>query len=410
MARSDVKTWLPLDRWSEIIGIHPLHFNGLISASLSPDTVCGEIWFQHSWQHADRVGHEDVAMAIQQAELQIAAEAGYNLLPEWTKEERLSYALPIQPGVYNLNGLNQRGLLNSIELRRGHVISGGVKTKSVIEAGASYVRSDVDSDGFQETCTVTVATTITDANEIALFYPAKNGEEAWEIRPIEVSFSGGNVIITFKVWLISAANKMNVFDAEPLDAEEDTSYESTVDVYRVYNDPSTQVQFMWENSPSLNCCCGSGTCVACQLGTQAGCFHLRDQRIGITVPAPGSWDSDAENFVATEFAGCRGPDQARFWYYSGFEDKNLTRSKVEMAKYWEYPVAFYAASLLDRSVCGCSNVQEFINRWRMDVSMNEFEGTTVTVTPELLMNRLGSTVGAIYAWKRVQQNGVKVLK
>jgi hypothetical protein len=410
MARSNVRTWLPLDRWAEIIGIHPLHFNGLTLDSLPQDTICGMVWFQHSWQHADRVGHEDLAIAIQQAEQQIAAEVGYNLLPDWTKEERIPYALPVQPGVYNLNGLNPRGMLNSVELKRGHVISGGLKTKSVISAGESYVRTDADSDGFAETCTVTVATTITDANEIALFYPAKNGEDAWEIRPIKVSFSGGNAIITFNVWLISAANQMSVFDAEPLDADLDASFESTVDVYRVYNDPSTQVQFMWENGSPLSCCCGTSTCLACQFGTQAGCFHLREPRIGIAVPAPGSWDSDNDRFNAAEWGGCRGPDQARFWYYSGFEDKNLTRSKVEMASYWEYAVAFYAASLLDRSVCGCSNVQEFIDKWRMDVSMNEFEGTTVTVTPELLMNKLGTTVGAIYAWKRVQQNGVRILK
>jgi len=405
MARSDVKTWLPLDRWAEIIGIHPLHFNGLNATDLAPDTVCGDVWFQHSWQHADRVGHEDVAMAIQQAEMQIAAEVGYNLLPDWTVAERIPFAQPGVPGVYNLNGLNPRGQLNSVELRRGHVISGGVKTKTVISAGESFVRSDEDSDGFAELCTVTVATSVTDANEIALFYPGKSGEDGWEIRPIQVSFSGGNAIITFKVWLIAAANKMDVFDPDPLDAEETASYESTVDVYRVYNDPSTQVQFMWENSP--NCC---GTCNACLFSTQAGCFHLREQRIGIAVPAPGSWDSDDEEFDAAAWGVCRGPDQARFWYYSGFEDKSMTRSKVEMAKFWEYPVAFYAASLLDRSVCGCSNVQAFIDKWRLDVAVNEFQGTTVTVTPELLSNRLGTTMGAIYAWKRIRQNGVRVLK
>jgi len=404
MARSDVKTWLPLDRWAEIIGIHPLHFNGLDSSDLAPNTVCGDVWFQYSWQHSDRVGHEDIAMAIQQAEQQIAAEVGYNLLPDWTAEERIPFSLPIQPGVYNLNGLNPRGQFNSIELRRGHVLSGGVKTKIVIGAGADFVRTDEDSDGFAETCTVTVATTITDANEIAVFYPAKDGADGWEIRPIKVSFSGGNAIITFKVWLITSANKMDVFDPDPLDAEDADSYETTVDVYRVYNDPSTQVQFMWETGP------GCGSCDACQFGTQAGCFHLREQRIGIAVPAPGSWNIDNEEFDTAYWSVCRAPDQARFWYYSGFEDRSLIRSKVEMAKFWEYPVAFYAASLLDRSVCGCSNVQGFIDKWRLDVAVNEFQGTTVTVTPELLSNKLGTTMGAVYAWKRIRQNGVRVLK
>lgn len=407
MARSDVRTWLPLDRWAEIVGLHPLHFNSLHSNDLIPNNVCGQPWFQYSWQHSDRVGHEDVAMAIEQAEMEIAAEVGFNLLPDWTTEERIPYTKPGIPGVYNLNGRNPRGMLKSVELRRGHVISGGAKTKDLIEAGAAIVRSDEDSDGFQETVTVTMATSITDGNEIAVFYPAKDGSDEWEVRPITVSFSGGNAIIIFKIWQITAANKMDVFNPEPLDAEQDASYESTVDVYRIYNDPSTQVQFMWENQPYLNCC---GTCLACQFGTQAGCFHLRNARLGVAVPAPGSWDAENEQFNGAEWGVCREPDQVRFWYYSGFQDKRLARPKVEMAKFWEYAVAFYAASKLDRNICGCSNVQQFIDKWRMDVMVNDVDGVNVNITPELLANKLGTSVGAIYAYKRVHQNGMRVIK
>lgn len=407
MARSDVITWLPLDRWAEIIGIHPLHFNGLASQNLIPNNVCGDVFFNYAWQHSDRVGIEDIAMAIQQAEMDIAAEVGFNLLPDWTVAERQAFSMPGVPGVYNLNGLNPRGMFNSVELRKGHVISGGVKAKSLVGAGETYVRSDVDSDGFQETCTVTVATSIADPNEIHLYYPAQSGDDAWEIRPIKVVLSGGNAIITFKIWQIAAANKMDVFDPEPLDAEDDASYESTVDVYRVYNDPATQVQFMWENIPNVQSC---GSCYACQFGTQAGCFHLREPRLGIAVPAPGSWDSDNQRFNSASWSVCRAPDQVRFWYYSGYEDRSLTRSKVEMAKFWEYAVAFYAASKLDRPVCGCSNVEQFIEKWRIDVAVNDQKDTAIQVTPETLNNKLGTSVGAIYAWKRVHQNGMRVIK
>lgn len=407
MARSDVKTWLPLDRWAEIIGIHPLHFNGLASTALVPKSVCGDVFFNYSWQHSDRVGLEDIAMCIQQAEMEITAEVGFNLLPDWTVAERLTYPQPAMPGVYSVNAFNPRGMLNSVELRKGHVISGGIRAKTLVQAGASYVRSDVDSDGFQETCTVNVASTITDPNEVHLYYPAQDGSDDWEIRPIKVSISGGNVRIIFKIWQIAAANKMDIFDPQPLDAEKDASYESTVDIYRVYNDPSVQVQMMWENLPNSACC---GSCYACQFGTQSGCFHLREARLGMAVPAPGSWNSDTERFDSAEWSACRGPDQIRFWYYSGYEDKSLTRSKVEMAKFWEYAVAFYAASKLDRSVCGCSNVQEFIDKWRTDVAVNDKESLSIQVTPETLNNRLGTSIGAIYAWKRVHQNGMRVVK
>jgi len=390
------------------MGIHPLHFNSLVSTDLVPGNVCGEPFFQYSWQHSDRVGTEDIAMAIQAAEKEIAAEVGYNLLPDWTKEERLTYPRPHFPGAYNLYGYNPRNMLKSVELTKGHVISGGLRTKELIEAGATITRQDDDTDGFQETCKVVVATTVTDINEIRLYYPAKSGSDAWEIRPLKtVAISGGNVTITFDVWQIRAANQMDKFDPDPLDADSAASYETTVDVYRVYNDPSTQVQFMWENYPDLNCC---GTCVACSYGTQAGCFHMRNPRLGLVVPTPGTWDSDDEEFDSAEWSACREPDQVRFWYYSGYQDLSLARPKVQMAPYWEYAVAFYAASKLDRDVCGCSNVQEFIQRWRMDAMVVDQEGVTINITPELLTNKLGTRLGAIYAYKRIHQNGMRIIK
>jgi hypothetical protein len=378
----------------------------LASTGLTPKTVCGQIFFNYSWQHSDRVGIEDIAMAIQAAEMEIAAEVGFNLLPDWTVDERLTYPQPAFPGVYNLTGLNPRGMFNSVELRKAHVLSGGIRTKTAIQIGAAYVRSDQDADGFQETCVVTVATTVTDPNEIHLYYPGMQAADGWEIRPIQVSFSGGNAIIIFKIWQIAAANEMDMFNPQPLDAQDVHSYESSVDVYRVYNDPQTQVQFMWENS-GPDCC---GSCVACNFGTQYGCFHLREQRLGLAVPAPGTWDSDTQSFSVAEWGVCRAPDQVRFWYYSGYEDKALARSKVEMAKFWEYAIAFYAASKLDRPVCGCSNVEQFIEKWRTNVMVNDTENISIQVTPEILGNKLGTTLGAIYAWKRVHQNGMRVIK
>jgi len=405
MARSNIKTWLSLDRWAEIIGLNPLNFNQLASTSLFPNNVCGDVFFQYDWMHSDRIGRDTIAMAIQAAEQEIAAEAGYNLMPDWTIQERLTYPQPAVPGMYG-DAMNPRWMFKSVELRKGHVISGGVRTKTLIQAGAAVVRSDADADSFQETCTVTVATALTDTNEIRAFYPAKSGADGWELRPITVSISGGNAVIQFKIWQIAAANQMDAMDSPVLDAHDAASYETTVDIYRVYNDPSTQVQFMWENCSDGDCC---GSCVACQFGTQAGCFHLREARLGLAVPTPGTWDSTDQEFDFTEWSACREPDQTRFWYYSGFVDQNIDRPYANLANYWEYAVAYYAASKIDRPVCGCSNVNQFIEKWRVDIAFSDNAGSYVT-TPEMLANRLGTSVGGIYAWKRIHQPGVRIIK
>lgn len=407
MARSNIRTWLALDRFSEIIGINPLAWNQLASNSLFPNNVCGDVFFQYDYLHSDRIGRDTVAMAIQQAEKEIAAEVGYNLLPDWTIQERLSYPVPAVPGMYGM-GTNPRGMLKSLELRKGHVISGGVRQKTLIQAGAPVVRQDVDSDGFQETAMVTIVTGVTDANEIHVYYPAKNGADGWEVRPIMVTLSGGGAVIEFKIWQLAAANHMDALDAEVLDAHDPAVYEVGVDVYRVYNDPQTQVQFLWEGCDDLGDCCGS--CVACQFGSQYGCFHLREPRLGLAVPGPGTWNAATQEFDGSEWSACREPDQTRFWYYSGFVDQNQERPYVNMAPYWEYAVAYYAASKFERAVCGCSNINQFIEKWRTDLAFSSQGSGSYSVTPEFLANKLGTSAGALYAYKRVHQNGMRVIK
>lgn len=407
MARSKVRTWLPLDRFAEIIGLNPLHFNQLGSAHLLPGNVCGDVWFQHPWQHSDRVGRDEIAMAIQAAEKEIAAEVGYNLLPDWTVEERIPVAEPAIAGLYSLDGLNPRGMYNSVELRRGHIISGGVRAKTPIMIGSPIVRVDLDGDGYQETCRVTAPTTVTDVNEIRVYYPAQAGSDAWEIRPLDlVAFSAGSVVIEFKIWQVAAAAEIEDPNPNVVDADNPISFETGVDVFRVYNDPSTQVQFMWE-ADSPDCC---GSCVACQFSTQSGCFHLRDARLGFAVPTPASWNAATQEFDAYEWSACRAPDQVKFWYYSGVRDMGLDRPYVEMDPYWEYAVAYYAASKLDKPVCGCSNFQQFIDKWRMDLLINKQDNASFNVTPEILSNKLGTSMGALYAYKRIHQNGMRIVK
>lgn len=402
MARSNIKTWLPLDEFARIIGLSPLAFNQL--TPISKNNVCGDIFFQFDWQHSDRVGRDTIAQAIFDAEQEMAREAGFNLMPDWTVAERLQYPSPSVPELYG-TGVNVRFRPKSVELEKGHVLYGGVRAKSLIQAGAAVVRSDLDVDGYQETCTVTVATALTDVNEIHAFYPAKDGDDGWEIRPIKVAFSGGNAVITFYAWQISAANQMDALDPDPLDYAAAASYETTVDIYRVYNDPSTQVQFMWEQDP--DCC---GTCSACQLGTQAGCFHIRDERLGFVVPAPGTYDSRENEFTAQEFSSCREPDQVRFWYVSGYLNPRDTRPYAELSNYWKTAIAYFAASKFERPVCGCSNVNQFIDKWRRDSAFSSHEEGGFTVTAEIAANRLGTSQGALYAWRKINHPGIRVNK
>lgn len=406
MARADIPTWLPLDEFAQIIGLNPLFFNGF-SSDKFPNNTCGAVFFQYDWQHSDRVGRDTIAQAIKQAEMEMTEEVGFNLMPDWIVEERLDYPKPGIPGTIGLDGYNPRGLMKSVEAKRGHIISGGVKAKILI-GNAGIVRSDVDGDGYKETCVVVMLTTVTDPNEIHLYYAGKDAADIWEIRPITVSITGGLATISFKSWQIPLATTLELLDPKPMDAADDANYEIAVDIYRVYNDPGTQLQFMWENSGDCDSCCGS--CAACQFGTQAGCFHLRDARMGILVPTPASWNLANQTFDSSEWVACREPDQVRLWYYSGYVDHSLARPYAELSPYWKAAIAYFAASKFDRDICGCSNVREFINKWRRDAAyVSEQEGG-FHVTAEMMSNKLGTSLGALYAYKQIHRNGIRVNK
>lgn len=406
MASSPHRTWLPLDEFAQIIGISPLGFNQLSKPAILPSTIaCGEVFFQNTWQHADRVGRDDIAMAIQEAEQEISKEVGFNLMPDWELDERRPYPRNYRPESYG-DALNIRGMNKSVETAKGHVISGGIRAKTLIQAGANITRSDVDADTFQETATVVVATAITDTNEIHLFYPAQNGDDAWEIRPIKVAISGGNATITFKIWQVAAANQMNSLAGKVLDPDQASSFETTVDVYRVYNDPSTQLSMLWEGES----CCADSSCTACQFGAQSGCFHTRDPRIGFIVPVPATWDSANNQFTDAYWSACREPDMVRLWYYSGYIDRHLPRPYAELATFWKYAVAYFAASKFDRPVCGCSNVAQFVAKWRLDAAFSSMQDGGFSTTAEQSGNRLGTTMGALYAYRQTQRPGVKVNK
>ncbi len=401
MARSDYKTWLALDEFSQILGIDPLGFNGLASNTYRQNNTCGEVFFQYDWQHSDRIGRDTIAIAIQQAETEMSLEAGFNLLPDWTYQERLPYPRPAFPESYNIYGVNPRWQMKSIEASKGHFIYGGFRAKSLIQVGAVVVRSDVDGDGFQETATAIVPITITDTNEVHAYYSAHNGEDGWEIRPIKVSISGGFSTITFKIWQIPADGQMDYLNPDPLDGDNPANYETTIDVYRVYTDISTQVQFLWENMPGCSTCCG--TCVACELGTQTGCLHIRNERLGIVVPSPASYDERTATWTNQEWTACREPDQVKLWYYSGYRDWGLLRPYAELSNFWKFAVAVYAVSKFERSVCGCSNINSFVEKWRRDAAYASQQEGGFTVTAELAGNRLGTSMGALYAYRQIQR-------
>lgn len=418
MARASVPTLLSLDRWAEIFGINPLSFNQLTSTLVDVGN-CGEVWYQHAWQKTDRVGREDVAVAIKEAEDRLMATVGYPLLPIWIADERVRTERPARPELYASGSQNLRGQLKSITSRWGYVISGGQRQKDLIDADVAVTDAavavfDLDGDGYKETVRFTVDITNADVDsacEIHVYYPVSNdlvdigGLDEWEVRPIKVSVAGNTATITFKRWQIVAAKALAILNADDIDSALEASYEGTVDVYRVWNDPQAIAELMWEyDQDPIGCsACGGAGCVSCSFRTQDGCFHVRDERLGILAYTPATWDADNNRYIRANYSVCRDPDQMRIWYYAGYRSDNpsIDCPRVQLDPFWERIIAEFSAGLLDREICDCNNIERYVDWLRDDFARVGRATDSFQISASDLDNPLGTTRGAVKAWRKI---------
>lgn len=417
MARSAVATKMPLDNWFAWAGVNPLHANQLYA---DPITLCGQPWMSHPWQASDRISREDLALAIRQAESDIESYLHYRLRPTWEVDEWKPTDRPYRPEFINFNNQDIRGFSQTARLGWKHFISGGVEAKTLVQADAAIVYSDADADGYKETATITVAVNFPSACEVALYFPNSNamvpagGLDEWEIRPAKASISAGSATIVVRRELLVKPELLEEVIPSASDpvqralvATDDANFLTAVDVYRHYNDPQLQVNLLWEPY-GCDACGGTGTdCAVCAFSVQSGCFLVRgDPRNSIVPFHPATWDAATLSFTQEALAQGRQPDILRAWYLAGLRDKTFDCPTFQMAREWEYTVAVYAASLLDRPICNCENAKAWVDRWQLDRSEKPAEGGVRQISSADLDNPFGTRSGAIYAWKRVKQAAV----
>lgn len=400
------RTLLPITRWAEILGIDPLHFHQVTYTDHAVQT-CTKVWKQYSWQEADQIGRYDVAHAIQQAERQISQYLGYKLLPVWEYAERHNTPRPANPELLYRSFRDPSGYNLAVQADWGKFVEAGVETKSVIEAGVAITYSDEDGDGFDETATISFTTTVTDEDEIAVFYPDESGADEWEIRPLySVCISGGTCTVQF--WRVQCVDPdlIEAMNPEAVDGDTDANFLTTVDVYRRYNDPETQATLVW-NPNLFNCsaCTDSDTtcCPVCGQTTQTACLSPKDYDRGWLMYRPASYD---DGTWTTECLTCaRNPDQVIMYYRAGLQDRKKDRPTVEMDNQWERAVALLALTLLDRQVCDCNAVRNLTSYWTEDMGRQSPGGGSFQVTERNLDNPFGTTRAAIKVWNMIKEPG-----
>lgn len=188
---------------------------------------------------------------------------------------------------------------NPIWTTQKRVIEGGVETVQTLEDGAT-----VSHAADPATIAVTVAATL-DINQVHVRYP---DVEEYEICPSAIDLTGTTLTISIpRARLVTIAAQETVTEDHRIGVDYSTlsNFLTTVDVVRVYNDPSTQVVFVWE-------ACEDG----CDETTQTGCMYVRNAKLGSVNVRPATYTGG--RWVRTRIT-CGCPDKVRLFYRAGFE-------------------------------------------------------------------------------------------
>jgi hypothetical protein len=261
---------------------------------------------------------------------------------------------------------------------------------------------DNDGDSYSETVRIVLPTTVTDTNEIRVYFHDHTGADEWEIRPLRsVAIAGGNVTILLDTHLLVDPDLWEALDATAVNGDTTSNFVTEVDVYQVAQDPSSQAQLQWEAVPGY-CGCTLSTCQTCQWATQAACLQVRDPRRGIVTYRPATWNATTGVFDSAIIAEYRQPERVSINYLSGYQSPKVARPMVDMDPLFERMITYYSVTLLDRVLCNCNNIESFIQRWREDRALIAETGS-YKMTERDLACPWGTKEGALWAWKQVQK-------
>ncbi len=392
MARADTETLLPLDTWAKIMQISPYEFNQIGVGFPKPNAQqCNHVFFQFSWQQ-DFLSREEVAQTLEMAEHMVASELGYWPAPKYILDETLNYPRPPARDLYG-GAMTNRYQLKSVQLGWKKIQGGGVLARTDINLAAAVTYTDEDGDTVLDTFTLTEPTTVTDPNELALYFTSadRNGDdiaETWRVRPIKVSIAAGVATIKGHAALLIEPDLTLKSNAEVLNVTVTTNYVTTLELHRVYRDDtvdtaagtSKQGYAMWESGP-----CDEPPC---SMITGPLCIGERNSQIG---------------FVRVDYTPsdtCKGyaPDRLSVSYLAGepLVNGNMAPAMADI-------VAHLATALLPVEKCGCERSNRIIAYWR-EVGPAPGEGLRERLTGlGSSDNPFGPQRGALYAWNKVKR-------
>lgn len=395
--RGSTYTGLSLFEYAEIMGISAWEMAQIGNGFPAPSTAqCGHVFYQYPWQR-DFLSREEILRCIDEAENALAEQLGYWTYPKFFVDEIVQYPRPHQNWLYGY-GKTIRGDWKAVSLRWHKVIGAGLFNRTVVNNSVAVpllvTYSDVDNDGVDDTFTVTGATTVTDVNELGVYFQAADrlGEdvsETWRIRPVKVAISGGNFTITGHSALCVLPILTNVTDPQSLNVTDAAIYISAVEVYRVFLDTTAtsalpyQGVAQWDNQTDCE--------PDCTFDVKELCIGQRNNQMGQVYANWGAPLTCPHH---------REPDRLSVNYQAG-----VPYETGRMNKHMARIVAYLATSLLPSESCGCERSNRIISYWRSMPNATNKQGATgrpITIK-EVDDNPFNQSRGAIWAWKETMR-------
>lgn len=415
--------YLPLETWRQLIGYNPYHFWGLANSSVPVTSACNTIVKEYAWQQADALGRNEIRESILAAEDRLFEHLGYRVGRRYVTK-LLPYPQPVMGG---FGPAGSDGRWRAMNLGEGYIRAVGVATEAVIEAAATVVYSDANNDGVTDTFTLTVDVTgiTVSADEVEVFFGAADrpyGEprqERYQIRPVQAIITGNTLTITGRSWLCVRPEQYEGVQIQPFDPDATDAgtgvFAQTLEVVRRYTDPNgtttddAQAVLIWETDPwpAWACgCSGSGLTFAGNRHDPAAQAYavarvgIRDPRRGEVTPAEAVYTSNSGEWSARPWGTWRQPDRVLVRYVAGAEESEIA-SQLPGGN-WPMVVARFAAGELVRRISACDDANRSLYRWQFDRSQTAgANDEQYAISPADLNNPLGTTAGAIYAWKQV---------
>lgn len=357
MAISDIENYGLLNRWAIRMTENIYHFNQLAGAN-APLTNAGDYVY---------VQHERQALADSISEVMplFVSYAGFYPRPEFVHERVLF----------------RRG--HDLTLKYGYVKGFGRRAVTLISAAVTVTYSG-DSASF------TVATTLTDLDELQVFFKVADGADSaasalYRIEPLRVVADGVNATFTGHRALFSKPSNWLVEYGSPnynasskmvYDSAAAGSYVTEVDVYRVYPDSATGIDLLYDSG-----CCGGtpGTFTGV-----AGAALLQDATLG--------------TFSLSELAGCGFQHRytyADVYYKAGYP--------LEANGDYYSP---YRDAVLMLANCALGRTLSPFDQQRLNVLQYDQMVETVNDVPLYPESPFGIQRGQIKAWNIVNRTAL----